>query len=82
MCYKDDMSKKKINQTDWKEQRRFHALKLKKIGWKQSEIADAMKVSKGTVSQWISKAEAKGIQSLRIQSPPGRPPGLTEVQNN
>lgn len=80
MCYKDDMSKKKINKTDWKEQRRFHALKLKKNGWKQSEIADALKVSKGSVSQWLSKAKAKGIQSLRIQSPPGRPPRLTEIQ--
>lgn len=74
------MAKQKIGKTNWKEQRRFHALKLKKNGWKQSEIAIALKVSKGTVSQWLHKARAQGIQSLHVQSPPGRPAGLSEGQ--
>ena len=74
------MSKQKTGKTNWKEQRRFHALKLKKSGWKQSEIAIALKVSTGAVSQWLQKARAQGKQSLQILSPPGRPPELTESQ--
>jgi transposase len=74
------MSDKKTGKTNWKEARRFHALKLKKSGWKQSEIAIALKVSKGTVSQWFHKAGAQGEQSLQLLSPPGRPPELLESQ--
>ena len=74
------MSNQKPSKTNWKEQRRFHALKLKDRGWKQSEIAVALKVSKGTVSQWFHKARAEGEQSLQLLSPPGRPPELVESQ--
>src|SRR5512138_1852833 len=74
------MSNNKTGKRNWKEQRRFHALKLKKSGWKQSEIAIALKVSKGTVSQWLRKARAQGEQSLQLLSPPGRPAELVESQ--
>ena len=74
------MSNKKTGIPNWKEARRFHALKLKESGWKQSDIAIALKVSKGTVSQWFRKARAEGEQSLQLLSPPGRPPELVESQ--
>lgn len=74
------MSNTKSGKTNWKELRRFHALELKESGWKQSEIATALKVSKGTVSQWLHKARAQGKQSLQLLSPPGRPPELMESQ--
>jgi transposase len=74
------MSKQKSGKTNWKEQRRFHALKLKKSGWKQSEIAIALNVSKGAVSRWLQKARVQGKQSLQAHLPPGRPPELTEAQ--
>lgn len=74
------MSNNKTGKTNWKEERRFHTLKLKKSGWKQSEIAIALKVSKGTVSQWFHEARAPGEQNLQLLSPPGRLPELVESQ--
>ena len=74
------MSNNETDKPNWKEQRRFHALKLKKSGWKQIEIAVALQVSKGTVSQWFHKAKNQGEQSLQLVSPPGRPPELVESQ--
>ncbi|MCA1715656.1 MAG: helix-turn-helix domain-containing protein, partial [Actinobacteria bacterium] len=47
------MGKTLSNQaTDWREGRRLRAFELKHQGWKQREIADALGVSKGAVSQW------------------------------
>jgi transposase len=74
------MSNNENDKPNWKEQRRFHALKLKKNGWKQIEIAVALKVSKGTVSQWFHKVRVQGERSLQLVSPPGRPPELVENQ--
>ena len=71
------MSKNKTRATDWKEQRRFHAVKLKQQGWKQAEIAIALKVSAGAVSQWVTKAERQGIEVLCALPHKGRPPELT-----
>ncbi len=39
--------------TDWREGRRLRAWELKKEGWSQQRIADALGVSKGAVSQWM-----------------------------
>lgn len=74
------MSKQKSRITNWKEQRRLHALKLKGQNWKQSEIATALNVSKGAVSRWIRKAEIKGKDSLQASPHTGRPPELTKNQ--
>jgi len=71
------MSKNKTRTSDWKEQRRFHAVELKQQGWKQAEIAIAMKVSKGAVSQWVRKAERQGKEILCALPHKGRPPELT-----
>lgn len=74
------MSKQKSRIANWKEQRRFHALKLKEQNWQQSEIAMALNVSKGAVSRWFKKAKTEGRRSLQASPHTGRPPELTKKQ--
>jgi len=64
--------------TDWREGRRLRAFELKERGWKQTEIADALGVSEGAVSQWMKRAREKGVKDLRHKPPPGAPPRLSE----
>ena len=65
---------------DWREGRRLRAFELKERGWKQTEIADALGVSEGAVSQWMKRAREKGVQDLRHKPPPGAPPRLREEE--
>jgi len=74
------MSKQKPQTSNWKEQRRYHALTLKEQGWKACDIATALNVSEGAVSRWLKKAEIKGRQSLQATPHTGRPAELTEEQ--
>lgn len=71
------MSTIKSHSTHWKERRRFHALKLKRNGWKQKDIALALDVTAGAVSQWIKTATEEGEKSLRARPHTGRIPELT-----
>ncbi len=66
--------------TDWREGRRLRAWELKREGWKQQEIADALGVSKGAVSQWMKRGREGGIEGLRRRIAPGAPPRLNEEQ--
>src|SRR5581483_1469089 len=63
--------------TDWKEIRRLQALELKRLGWKQKDIAGALGVTKGAVSQWIAASFVKGKAALFARPHTGRPPELT-----
>src|SRR5687768_5748097 len=64
---------------DWREGRRLRAFELKEQGWKQTQIADALGVSEGAVSQWMKRVREKGVQALRHKPPPpGAPPRLSE----
>jgi transposase len=74
------MSKSKRQSTNWKERRRFHALELKQQGWKQVDIATALDVSKGAVSQWVTMAKKEGIEGLASQPHLGRPPELSQEE--
>lgn len=74
------MSKNKSQTTIWKERRRFHALKLKRKKWKQRDIATALDVSEGAVSQWLKTATEAGEKSLQARPHTGRTPELTFVQ--
>ena len=65
---------------DWREGRRLRAFELKQEGWKQREIADALGVSKGAVSQWMKRAEHEGVEGLMRKPPPGAPPRLGQEQ--
>ena len=66
--------------TDWREGRRLRAYELKQQGWKQSQIADALGVSEGAVSQWMKRAREQGVEGLRHKPPPGATPRLSEDQ--
>lgn len=74
------MSKKKSQTTNWKEQRRFHALKLKRKSWKQREIATALNVSEGAISRWLKSVKDKGKKGLCAHPHTGRPPELTHAE--
>ena len=56
---------------NWREYRRFQAWELYQRGWKQKDIAVALGVTKGSISQWVKRAKAGGVESLRHLKPPG-----------
>lgn len=83
MQYTDPMDEQKQKQVqDWREARRLQAWKLKQKGWKQKDIAEALGVSKGAVSQWFKKAESEGVEALRKRKGGGPKPRLSAEQVN
>lgn len=66
--------------TNWREGRRLRALELKRKGWKQQDIAEALGVTKGAVSQWMKRVKEEGVEGLRRKPPPGAPARLSEEQ--
>jgi transposase len=66
--------------TDWREGRRLRAFELKKEGWSQQQIADALGESKGAVSQWMKRARQGGVEALKRRIAPGAAPRLSEKQ--
>lgn len=65
---------------DWREARRRQAWELKQQGWKQKDIARALGVSEGAVSQWFKRVEQAGEAGLASHPPPGPTPKLSETQ--
>jgi transposase len=66
---------------DWREERRKRAWALKQEGWPQKEIARALGVSEGAVSQWLKRArEAGGVEGLKRRPAPGMTPRLRVEQ--
>jgi len=65
---------------DWREGRRLRAWELHEQGWKHKDIAAALGVTEGAVSQWITKGKAHGKDTLRHQPSPGAPPKLRPEQ--
>ena len=77
------MDEKKQKQAqDWREARRLQAWKLKQKGWKQKDIAEALGVSKGAVSQWCKKAASEGVEALRKRKGGGPKLRLSAEQVN
>jgi len=64
----------------WQEGRRFRAWELHQQGWKQRDIAAALGVTPGAVSQWLKRAGEEGIEALRRHPAPGRRPRLSAEQ--
>jgi transposase len=65
---------------DWREGRRLRAWELHELGWRQQDIAAALGVTQGAVSQWLQRARTGGPAALRRQPPPGPCPKLTPAQ--
>jgi predicted transcriptional regulator len=58
--------KKNEQREDWKEGRRRRAWELSEQGWKQKDIAEALGVSKGAVSQWLKRARTESEWRLCV----------------
>ena len=65
---------------DWREGRRLRAWELHQQGWKQKDIAAALGVTPGAVSQWVTRGNAGGVPGLRRRTAPGSAPRLTGDQ--
>ncbi len=74
------MSTSKPLPKDWREGRRLRAWELHEQGWKQKDIAAALGVAEGAVSQWMSRGKTQGPEALRHRSSPGAPPRLSLKQ--
>jgi len=68
------------NARDWREGRRLRGYELSQQGWKQKAIADALGVTEGAVSQWLTRARLGGAAALARRMSPGAPPKLTRQQ--
>src|SRR5262249_23698572 len=66
--------------TDWREGRRLRAWELYQQGWPQKQIAAALGVSAGAISQWVARGRAGGVEALRNQPRLGAIPKLTHEQ--
>jgi len=71
---------KTFQPTDWREGRRLRAWELKQKGWQQKEIAEALGVTPGAVSQWIKRAREKGVTDLKRKIGAGAPRRLSDEQ--
>lgn len=66
---------------EWLEARRIRAWELHEMGWTQQQIAQALGVTQGAVSQWFKRyREHGGIEALRHHPAPGRQAALTDEQ--
>ncbi len=53
---------------------------LKRRGWMQRDIAEALDVSEVALSGWLARARDGGPETLRARPAPGRPPRLSSDQ--
>lgn len=66
---------------DWQEGRRRRAIEPRKRGWRVKRIAEALGVSRVSVSNWLSRDRQRpGGQSWRTRQRAGRPCKLTQEQ--
>jgi len=65
---------------DWRQWRRFEALRLKQQGWYQRDIAEALDVSEVSVSHWLARACVGGPQALLTHRGSGHPSALSPAQ--
>ena len=53
---------------------------MQEEGWLQQDIAKALGVSEGAVSQWMKRGRAGGIEALKAHPSPGVKPKLSAEQ--
>src|ERR687895_2929369 len=70
----------KTTPQNWKEARRLQAWHLKQQGWPQRQIAAALGVSAGAVSQWMTRSRQAGPEALRHRPSPGAPRRMSTEQ--
>ena len=70
----------KTPQLDWREGRQRRAWELNEQGWKQQDIATALGVTAGAVSQWLKRGREQGVEGLRRHPAPGPTPKLSAAQ--
>lgn len=76
------MTTKNTRAIDWKELRRWRALELKRDGWTHEEIAEALGVTKGAISQWMQRVQEYGEEGLQARPRKGATPRLTPEQKH
>ncbi len=60
--------------------RRDRASRLSQHGWRQADIATALDVTQGAISQWLTTERRGGGSALSLHPRPGRPSRLTGEQ--
>ena len=65
---------------EWREERRLGVWALKAMGWSQQQIAEALGVTAGAVSQWMRRGREGGEEALKRRPRPGAEPKLTPEQ--
>jgi transposase len=65
---------------DWREGRGLRAWELYQQDWPQKQIAAALGVTPGAVSQWIARGNSGGVDALRTPPRSGATPKLTDEQ--
>lgn len=65
---------------DWKEARRLRASALKRAGWSQHDITEALGVTQGAVSQWMKARASGGVTALYARPHTGGPVKLDEAR--
>ncbi len=63
---------------DAAEVRRVRAIRLSDKGWNVPDIAEALDVSRKSVRNWINWYEEGGLEALRTDDRPGRPPRVDQ----
>jgi transposase len=65
---------------DWREARRMRAWELYQKGWRQKDIAEALGVTAGSVSQWVKRGREEGPAALRSRRGGGPKPRMSNDQ--
>jgi len=74
------MRKTDEHRGDWKEWRRRRAWELAQQGWSQKDIAEALGVTQGAVSQWMKMGREQGEEGLQGHIAHGPQPRLSQDQ--
>jgi transposase len=73
------MSKAELSRAG-QEWRRLRGWSLWQQGWRQKDIAMALGVTKGAVSQWIKRGREEGAEGLRRSKAKGTEPRMSHEQ--